>query len=300
MKRAIILPTLLILIGLSLDCLAQSNPSDFTPADGPAVAQDWTPLPGSKVLRDLSYGADPKQRYDVYLPANPKSAPLFVMVHGGGWRAGDKAMSRVVENKAKHWLGEGFIFVSVNNRLLPDADPLQQSEDVAHALADIQRHAASWGGDPAAVILAGHSAGAHLVDLLGADPAQAYALGAQPWKGTLSLDSGAIDTVRLMQNRHFRLFDKAFGADEAFWHRTSPLDRLTAKATPFMVVCSSQRKTSCPANHEFAAHAKGLGVQVTVLEQDLSHGEINETLGLPGTYTDSVDGFIKAALSRPN
>jgi acetyl esterase/lipase len=222
------------------------------------------------------------------------------MVHGGGWRTGDKAMSRVVENKAKHWLGEGFIFVSVNNRLLPDADPLQQSEDVAHALAEIQRLAPSWGGDPAQVILAGHSAGAHLVDLLGADPSRAYALGAKPWKGTLSLDSGAIDTVQLMQNQHFRLFDKAFGTDEAFWHQTSPLDRLTAKATPFMLVCSSQRRTSCPANHEFARRAKALGVSATVLEEDLSHSEINETLGLPGAYTDSVDGFVRAALSRPN
>jgi arylformamidase len=300
LKRAIILPTVLMLICVTAGAWAQSSPSDFSQNDGPVVARDWAPLPGSKVLRDLRYGADPKQRYDVYLPADPKAAPLFVMVHGGGWRTGDKAMGRVVENKAKHWLAQGFIFVSVNNRLLPDADPLQQSEDIAHALAAIQHMAERLGSDPTALILAGHSAGAHLVDLLAADPSRAYALGARPWKGTLSLDSGAIDTVKLMQNWHARLFDKAFGDDEAFWHQTSPLDRLTAKATPFMLVCSSQRRTSCPANHDFALRAKSLGVDATVLEEDLSHGEINETLGLPGAYTENVDGFIKAALSRPN
>lgn len=272
----------------------------MTPADGPMLPRDWSPVPGAKVLRDLSYGSDEKQHYDVYLPANTKAAPLFVMVHGGGWRWGDKAMSRVVVNKAKHWLPQGFIFVSINNRLLPDADPLQQSEDVARALADIQNRAPSWGGDPAQIILAGHSAGAHLVDLLAADPSRAYALGAKPWRGTLSLDSGAIDTVGLMQKRHARLFDKAFGDKPDFWRATSPLERLTAQATPFLLVCSGQRRTSCPANHDFALRAKALGVSATVLEEDLSHSEINETLGLPGAYTESIDGFIKAALSRPN
>jgi acetyl esterase/lipase len=43
------------------------------------------------------------------------------MVHGGGWRTGDKALSRVVNNKAAWWLARSGVFVSVNNRLVPDA-----------------------------------------------------------------------------------------------------------------------------------------------------------------------------------
>ncbi len=257
---------------------------------------DDAPVPGGRLLRDVAYGSDPALRFDVYLPARPVAAPLVVMVHGGGWRNGDKALPSVVGNKARHWLAQGFIFVSVNNRLLPAADPLVQSQDVAHALAEIQRLAPGWGGDPARVILAGHSAGAHLVDLLAADPARAYALGALPWRGTLSLDSGAIDTVGLMRLRHAPLFDDAFGADPDFWRATSPLARLTAQAPPFLLVCSSPRRASCGPNRAFAQKAQGLGVAATVLPVDLSHREINVELGLPGAYTDSVDAFLRAAL----
>jgi hypothetical protein len=40
----------------------------------------------------------------------------------------------VVRNKVANWVPRGFIFVSVNYRLLPDAAPLLQAEDVARAL----------------------------------------------------------------------------------------------------------------------------------------------------------------------
>lgn len=260
----------------------------------PALGDD---LPG-RMLSDVSYGDHPKQRYDVYIPDGAKSAPIFVMVHGGGWSAGGKGINRVVDNKAKHWLGEGFIFISVDYRLVPDADPLQQADDVARALANIQRKAASWGGDPTAIILAGHSSGGHLVDLLGADPARAYAQGASPWRGTLSLDSGAINTVELMGLRHSKLFDTAFGRSEEFWRRASPYDRLTAEATPFLLVCSSPRRYSCEPNRAFAVRALSLGVSAEVLEVTLGHGGINNRLGLPGTYTDAVDAFIRRVLGR--
>src|SRR5690606_27504205 len=45
--------------------------------------------PGVRVERDIAYGPDPRQRYDVYLPAHARpDAPILFMVHGGGWRRG--------------------------------------------------------------------------------------------------------------------------------------------------------------------------------------------------------------------
>jgi len=124
----------------------------------------------ARVLRDLPYGGDAAQTLDVYLPDAAKDAPVIVMVHGGGWRTGDKASNTVWQNKAAHWLPRGSVFVSLNTRLLPEADPLTQAGDVARALGFVQGHAKDWGGDPDQVVLMGHSAGAHLVALLGADP----------------------------------------------------------------------------------------------------------------------------------
>jgi len=35
-------------------------------------------------------------------------------------------------------------------------------------------------------------------------------------------------------------------------------------------------------------------VRVEVLPQALSHGDINEQLGLPGPYTAAVEGFLRS------
>jgi len=83
----------------------------------------------------------------------------------------------------------------------------------------------SWGGDPSRFILMGHSAGAHSGPS-GVSTFQAFVLGAQPWLGTVSLDSAAMDVVQIMESKHYRLYDKAFGSNAAFWRSTSPFQFL--------------------------------------------------------------------------
>jgi len=250
---------------------------------------------GVQVVRDVAYGRDNAQRFDVYLPNNAQgvqNAPVIFMVHGGGWNRGDKAMRSVVENKVRHWVPQGFIVISTNYRMLPDAAPLEQAEDVARAIGVAQRNAPSWGGDPSRFILMGHSAGAHLIALLSAAPERAQRLGAMPWRGSVLLDGASLDVVQVMENRHFPLFDRAFGSDPAYWLRVSPYHHLTRGATPMLAVCSAERKTSCTQAHQFADKAQSLGVRVQVSEQHLSHRDINMQLGTAGSYTDAVDAFI--------
>jgi arylformamidase len=258
-------------------------------------------------LRDVPYGPDPLQRMDVYLPnaflpranaqvngdgAATRKAPVIFMVHGGGWRHGDKASSAVVDNKAAHWLARGYVFISVNNRLLPQANPLEQARDVAQALAAAQAKASGWDADPTQFILMGHSAGAHLVALVHASPELVAEAGARPWLGTVALDTAAVDVSPIMEGQHFRLYDAAFGTDPAFWRAMSPTQQLTAGAKPILLVCSTRRDESCKQADTMASRGTQLGVRVQVLRQDLSHRDINQQLGLPGAYTDAVDAFI--------
>ena len=247
-----------------------------------------------RVVREVAYGSDPKQRFDVYIPAGAANAPVVFVVHGGGWRTGDKAGRAVVENKVAHWSRAGVIVISVNYRLLPETDPLEQARDVARALAAAQTRLPSWGGDPARVVLVGHSAGAHLVALIDADPALATSLGAKPWLGTIILDSAVLDVPAFMARPHLPLYTRAFGSDTAFWRAASPYDHVHAGMMPALVVCSSERHDSCPAAMRFVARAKQLGVRAEVLTQARSHREINEQLGAPGAYTDAVDRFLSS------
>jgi len=269
-----------------------AGPQDAVLEEEEATTPPASLPPGARLVRDVRYGADPHQTMDVYLPPDAHNAPVILMAHGGAWRFGDKGARAVTGNKAARWLPRGFIFISVNYRLLPQADPLMQAEDVARALAFAQSRATGWGGDPARFILLGHSAGAHLVALLTADPSRALAFGAKPWLGTVSLDSAALNVARIMASRHPRLYDKAFGKDEGYWQRVSPFHLLGAGALPLLAVCSTRRSDSCLQAADFAARAKALGLRGGVLEQDLSHRQINEELGLPGAYTESVEAFI--------
>lgn len=249
-------------------------------------------------LSDLAYGPHEDQSVDVYLPERPEKAPVVFMVHGGGWVRGDKRNTRVVDNKVARWLPQGYIFVSMNNRLLPDADPVEQADDVGRALAFAQKAAPNWGGDPDRFILMGHSAGAHLVSLLSADPAVAFDQGARPWLGTVPLDSAAFDVAAIMEQPHLRLYDRAFGEDPAFWREASPTRRLTEAPVPMLLVCSTRRALPCAQARGFAEKARSLGGDVEVLAVDMSHGEINKDLGVPGAYTEKVEAFLYR-LARP-
>ncbi|KAB7739007.1 alpha/beta hydrolase fold domain-containing protein [Parvibaculum sedimenti] len=248
---------------------------------------------GTKVERDIPYGRYKDQRLDVFMPAGVKGAPIILMVHGGAWAVGDKEMDRVVENKVAHWVPRGVIFVSVNYRMIPDADPVTQADDVARALAFVQNNAASWGGDPARVVLMGHSAGAHLVMLLTADTRIAAAQGAKPWLGTVSLDSGAMNVPEIMNAKHYRFYDRAFGDDPAYWEKASPYQRLMGRPKPIFIVCSTKREDSCPQGRAFAEKARAMGGRVGVLPVALTHREVNEELGLPSGYTNAVDDFLR-------
>ena len=249
--------------------------------------------PAVRIVRDVVYGADRKQRFDVYVPRGARNAPVILMVHGGGWRIGDKRSRGVVGNKVERWSREGIVVISVNYRLLPGTDPVEQARDVARALAAAQARLADWGGDPAKVVLMGHSSGAHLVALLDARPSLATSLGARPWLGAIILDSAALDVVATMTRPHLRLYTQAFGADREYWREVSPWHHLAPGAKPMLLVCSSLRRDSCPAATKFAAKATSLGVRAEVVPVAKSHAAIDAELGAPGDYTEAVEAFLR-------
>lgn len=244
---------------------------------------------GIRVLRDIAYGPDPLQRFDVYAPPQANDAPVIFMVHGGGWRHGDKRAQTVVENKVARWVPKGAILVSVNYRLLPQADPIEQARDVERALAFAQQKAAEWGGDARKFVLMGHSAGSHLVALV----ASSMRPGVH-FLGAVLLDSAALDVPQLMQVRHLRLYDNAFGNDDAYWKAASPLHVLSRSMPPMLAVCSSRRTLSCRQAAAFVTKASSLGTRASVLQQDMTHKEINHLLGTAGSYTDAIEAFLRS------
>ena len=122
-----------------------------------------------RLIANVSYGTDAKERFDVYTPLHVNTstlAPVIFMVHGGAWKIGDKKSQSVVENKVNYWVAKGYIVISTNYKLLPEAPVNEQVNDVAKALGFAQAKSASWGGDKTKFIIMGHSAGAHIIALI--------------------------------------------------------------------------------------------------------------------------------------
>lgn len=245
------------------------------------------------VYRDVAYGSDPRQRFDVHAPAGASGAPVIFMVHGGGWARGDKRARGVVDNKAARWVPRGFVVISTNYRMLPDAAPLDQAKDIARAIAVAQHAAAGWGGDSSKFILMGHSAGAHLVALLETSPILREGQPLLPWLGVVSLESGALDVVEIMGRAHTALYDRAFGRNPEYWRAASPYHTMIAGGAPMLLVCSVPRWSSCAQADAFAAKAAPLGRRVEVLRERLTHAEADQLLGSDSAYTAQVESFLR-------
>lgn len=165
------------------------------------------------------------------------------------------------------------------------------------ALAAVQKRAPEWNGDASRVLLMGHSAGAHLIALVGASSTLWREAGATKPHGVVSLDSGALDVPLTMKQPPLRrVYETAFGSNPADWIAASPYHQLTRDAVPMLFICSSRRKDACPQGRAMAEKAKTLGVAMEVLPEDLSHGEVNRNLGLPSGYTNTVDAFVQRHL----
>jgi len=104
---------------------------------------------------------------DVYQPAKKgKNRPAVVVVHGGGWSAGDKSLFAQQSNQLAE---RGFVAFSINYRLAPAHPYPAAVDDVEAAVAWVRTHAKEYGVDPKRIGALGGSAGGHLVGMLGTD-----------------------------------------------------------------------------------------------------------------------------------
>ncbi len=246
-------------------------------------------------ISDISYGPHELNKMDVYRSDDLKNAPVIFMVHGGAWKIGDKSASTVVMNKVNRWVSKGFIFISVNYRLLPEAEPHLQVDDVISALAFAQKNVEKWGGDSKKFILMGHSSGAHLVSLMSVNGPDRYEA-ITPWLATVSIDSAVYDVEQMMNSMNTkRLYKKAFGKNNDYWRRMSPYAQLTHSIAPFLAICSLDRPdNSCGKAKRFVDKTIVLNSSSQLLPLSLSHRNTNALLGSDNQYTRKVEQFMSS------
>ena len=152
---------------------AEAGPAAATPAPA-APAKTAAPrpervVPGDlELLCDVEYGkvGDRALKLDILRPKEPQTQPMpvIVYVHGGAWKAGSKegAPGTCIALARK-----GYLVVSVGYRLSQEAIWPAQIEDCKCAVRFLRAHAKEYNIDPGHVGAWGHSAGGHLVAMLG-------------------------------------------------------------------------------------------------------------------------------------
>ncbi|MFC3593451.1 alpha/beta hydrolase [Novosphingobium piscinae] len=266
-----------------------------------------TQAPQAGRPQTISYGADPLQVLDFWPAqtaggATRTGAPLIVFVHGGGWKRGSKD-NATGGWKQVHYPGLGYAYASINYRLVPQATVEQQGADVAAALKALLDRAPQLGIDPRRVVLMGHSAGAHLVALVGTD--EQYLRGAglsfRDVAGVVPIDGAAYDVPRqIAEGGRFMqdTYAQAFGTDPARQQALSPTLQAMAPNAPAFLLLHVQRQDGVAQAKQLEAALRRGGT--TVERRDFpgqglqGHAEINRSLGDPAyAATPVVDTWLK-------
>lgn len=262
-----------------------------------------------QVTRDIAYAtAHERQVLDVFAPAGAKNLPVVFWIHGGGWQTGDKSM---VALKPKAFMDAGFVFVSINHRLLPTVDMAAITRDVASAMGWVHRNIATYGGNPTRLLVMGHSSGGQLAALMCADDRYAKAEGFSLTiiKGCVPVDADTFDIPAIIEVAETRArmhhlplptygHRQKFGNDPAK-HRDFSTVTHVAKGKgipPFLILHIAGNPDTVAQARRLAAVLETAGISAKVVAgREATHASINDNIGAPNDpVTTELFAFVEA------
>lgn len=122
--------------------------------------------PNLKIQKNLVYGTigDRKLHLDRYENTSVSNAPAIILVHGGGWKSGDK---KLMAPLAAHLALKGYQCFAVEYRLSDEAKYPAAIDDVTEAIRFIRKHAKEYQINKDNIVVLGASAGAQIATLVG-------------------------------------------------------------------------------------------------------------------------------------
>jgi acetyl esterase/lipase len=231
--------TMRVLIVLSILLLAACSPFD--------ALNLATPTDGYAKTADIPYANGPRHKLDIYRPA---AGPLKTVVffYGGSWKWGERGNYAFA---AEALASKGFLVVVPDYRLYPEVRFPGFVEDGAKAVAWVQKHIADYGGDPARLYLAGHSAGGHIALMLTLDERFLAAEGvdAHDIRGTVAMAApAAFDPLKYASVRP--VFEQMADPGQA-----RPIQFVDGSEAPLLLQHGRDDDTVFPSNTEELAAA---------------------------------------------
>jgi len=226
-----------------------------------------------------------KHKLDLYVPKDKTNAPVFLFIHGGAWRSGDRALYPAFGNR---FAKQGIVVAVISYRLAPKNPHPAQIEDVADAFAWVARHISEYGGDTNRIYVGGHSAGGHLAALLTLDESylKARQLSAKDIRGVICL-SGVYNVNDGSKE------SKVFGKDESVKKAASPMSYVKGSAPPFLVTyCQWDYPTLPFQARMFHRALKTAGISSELLYVP-GEGHISEMLSITHDDDPSAQAILK-------
>jgi arylformamidase len=266
-----------------------------------------------RLTENIPYGtASERQVLDVYAPPAAKGLPVVFWIHGGGWQTGDKTM---VALKPKAFADAGFVFVSINHRLLPTVEMGAIPRDVASALGWVHKNIATHGGDPNRLLVMGHSSGGQLAALMCTDDRYTKAEGVPltTIKGCVPVDADTFDVPAIIEVAETRArahhlplptygHRQKFGDDPAK-HRDFSAVTHVARGKgipPFLILHIAGHPDTTAQARRMANVLEGAGIPVKVVAgRETTHASINDNIGAADdAVTKELFAFVAKALER--
>ncbi len=254
--------------------VACASPAPARPAVTrlPAVAPVDNSRPGA-IERDVTYcqGGDTALKMDVYYPpASGKPSSVAVYVHGGSWSRGSK-LDDVGQADIPELVARGYLVASVDYRLAPRWKFPAQIQDVKCAIRFLRASASRFHIDPARIGAWGHSAGGHLVALLGTTDASAGFEGTGGYAGQSSRVQAVVDLsgpAELLGLAR-EMAEPVFGTTDRFsdvLRQASPTTYVSPDDPPFLIL-HGDRDTVVPLvlSQMLYDRLKAAGVPVTLV-----------------------------------
>ena len=208
---------------------------------GPATLNLFTPSSGYMLQRDIAFGDDPRQKLDIYAPtAMTRPAPVLIFLYGGSWQSGDKDSYRWI---GQTFASQGIVTVIADYRTYPPAHFPDFVVDAALALRKVHESIADYGGDPARVFVAGHSAGAYNAVMLASNPKYLRDAGGDlSWIAGVIGIAGPYDFLPMKDPDIIALFG---GANDP---NTQPINFIDGKRPAMLLVAGTADETVSPGN----------------------------------------------------
>ncbi len=199
---------------------------------------------------------------DAFIPRSGPNArgsiPVVIIVHGGGWEAGDKVtyVSPIFELLAR----AGFAWFSIDYRLTPYVRNPDQLEDLRTAIRYVRQHAARFLVDPNRIAILGESASGQMVTQVASEPCAGCEV-----QAVVSF-YGVYDFTHWPEiaGRRSQL-DRLFGEWTAeTLKRYSPIFHAHAHMPPVLIIQGTNEQLYQPAL-EYAARLKQVGAHYDLL-----------------------------------